>query len=116
MEDHRPRRSEFAERYSTESLFVTADEDPTELLDTDPVEASGPSIASTYYDPADPWAVLGLDAGAGWTEIVAAHRRLAMEHHPDRLLAAHPADRERSEQRMREANIAYCTLRRQFGR
>lgn len=34
--------------------------------------------------PEQPWQVLGIDSHASREEIEAAHRRLAMEHHPDR--------------------------------
>ena len=43
---------------------------------------------------------------------MAAHRRLAKPHHPDRLLNATPEDRQRSEDRMRDINIAYAELKR----
>ncbi len=91
--------SEFESQYSTESLFAGADEP---FLNDD-------------YDPDDPWSVLGLGHDAEWEDVVMAHRRMAKAHHPDRLNDA-PADiREASENRMREINIAYTTLRRLHG-
>jgi len=35
----------------------------------------------------DPYAVLGLNAGASDEEVKATHRRLVIEHHPDQLIA-----------------------------
>lgn len=47
----------------------------------------------------DPYAVLGIEAGATVDDVAAAYRELAKRHHPDRA----PADGER----MREINAAY---------
>lgn len=50
----------------------------------------------------DPYAVLGVPAGAPEEEVTAAYRELAKRHHPDRA----PADGDR----MREINAAYDDL------
>lgn len=56
----------------------------------------------------DPYAVLGVPAGATDQEVGAAYRRLAKRHHPDRA----PADGDR----MREINAAYdAIVRSDFG-
>ena len=47
---------------------------------------------------------------------LAAHRRLAKLHHPDRQTNATEAERENSDRRIRELNIAYMELRRRKGR
>ena len=64
----------------------------------------------------DPYAILGLPETASWDEITAMHRRLAKEHHPDRLSAATDEQRVAGEAYMRELNIAYMELRRRRGR
>lgn len=87
----------FAEYYSADSLFTTVDDD---------------SVSSGEFNPDDPYVVLGVPASANWDQIVSAHRRLAKLHHPDRLLDAAPDDREKSEERMAEINLAYAELRR----
>ena len=90
-----PQSAAFEDYYSTESLF----------------EGDGPG-APGLFDPDDPYAVLGVAPTATWEQIMAAHRRLAKLHHPDRLLNATPEDRQRSEDRMRDINIAYAELKR----
>ena len=104
----------FTEQFPTESLFVhEVDEpDPEEVHHA---EDRSRTTGDYYYDPEDAWAVLGLPSGASWKEIAAAHRRLAMRHHPDRLLDATPEERESSEETMREVNVAYNVLRRLTG-
>ena len=112
-----PRRAdEFSARYPTETLFYATPEEP----ESDPVEHAFSEDRSRtkgdyYYDPEDAWGVLGLQPGAPWKQIAAAHRRLAMQHHPDRLLDATPEQRAASEETMREVNVAYSVLRRLTG-
>ena len=92
------KRNTFEEYFSTESLFDwTASED-------------------SIFDESDPYVVLGLPPSASWDEISAAHRRLAKLHHPDRQTNATEAERENSDRRIRELNIAYMELRRRKGR
>lgn len=104
----------FSARYSAESLFVaTDDEELVEefLVGEDRSRTSG----DYYYDPADAWAVLGLQPGATWKEITSAHRRMAKMHHPDRLVGVSAERRRDSEETMREVNVAYSVLRRLTG-
>ena len=98
-----PAKSAFEEYFSAESLFSSD------------AHREDAEIVMTYQAP-DPYIVLGVAETATWEEISAAHRKLAKLHHPDRLLSATPDDRERSERRMRELNIAYSELRRRRGR
>lgn len=92
--------SAFEKRYSSESLFSWASSpDPD-----DPTLGGG----GVYLDP---YAVLGLQPGATLDEVVAAHRRLAMEHHPDRQHGANDQERLLAEETMRRINGAYQELR-----
>ena len=107
---------DFTSRYTTESLFVSSPVESDEPPIEEPtVDDRSRTKGDYYYDPEDAWAVLGLASGASWKEVAAAHRRLAMKHHPDRLLDASPAEREASEEAMREINVAYSVLRRLTG-
>jgi DnaJ like chaperone protein len=62
-----------------------------------------------------PYLVLGLDPGAHPDEVKRAWRRLASEHHPDKLLARGlPADFIRlATERMAAINAAYAAIARQ---
>lgn len=108
-----PPEEAFTQRYPTETLFVPTVDDPVEEF----LEAEDRSRTrgDYYYDPDDAWAVLGVRPGAPWKEIAAAHRRLAMQHHPDRLLDQSPEARAESEALMRDVNVAYNVLRRLTG-
>jgi DnaJ domain len=57
-------------------------------------------------------AVLGVDAAAPEDEIRRAFRRLAREHHPDRVAAVSPVDAERARLRLAAITAAYHTLTR----
>src|SRR6476646_5070459 len=59
---------------------------------------------------ADPWAVLGLHAGASWDDVRAAHRRLAKELHPD------VSGTDTDHHRMAEVNEAFAMLAAQIPR
>ena len=95
-----PKHSAFEDYFSTESLFSWTGSD----------EANG------LFDEKDPYVVLGLPATATWEEITATHRRLAKQHHPDRLMNATDEEREASDERIRDLNIAYMELRRRKGK
>lgn len=99
-----------------------------EFLPAD-VDLDDPALAPDDFDPTlgeeyvpglfrvdDPYAVLGVPVSATWDEIVAAHHKLAWLHHPDRLIHARPKDRARSEERIRDVNLAYAELRHRRGR
>lgn len=104
---------DFASAYPAESLFSPTVDEATEPPPA--AEDRSRSRGDYYYDPEDAWEVLGVAPGASWHEISAAHRRLAMVHHPDRLLSASDEERIRSEETMREVNVAYSVLRRLTG-
>lgn len=59
---------------------------------------------------------LGLDAYATLEEIRSAYKKLAAEHHPDRLAAAPEADRAASETRFMEISAANDLLSEYVGR
>ena len=92
------KRNTFEEYFSTESLFDWTGAD------------------DSIFDESDPYVVLGLPPSATWEEISAAHRRLAKLHHPDRQIGTTEEERENSDRRIRELNIAYMERRRRKGR
>jgi preprotein translocase subunit Sec63 len=59
----------------------------------------------------DPYQILGVDRGASDAEIKRAYRKMARQHHPD--LQMGEAQKNTSEERFKEVNDAYETLRNQ---
>ena len=59
--------------------------------------------------------VLGISVSATSEQIVIAYRQMAKMYHPDRLNHLAPEFIEVAEERMKEINIAYETLKRQHG-
>ena len=59
-----------------------------------------------------PYEVLGVNPGASQEEISAAYRRLVRQYHPDKVADLGPEFRELAEQRMKEINAAYQSLKR----
>jgi len=55
---------------------------------------------------------LGLAKGASAEEVIAAYRKLALAHHPDKVANLEPEVRKYSEQRMKEINAAYAEIKR----
>ena len=55
--------------------------------------------------------MLRVDPAATWDEIVAAHRREARVHHPDRLFGRSEAEKAQGEEHIRRINAAYQELR-----
>ena len=77
--------------------------------EAEPVEDPG-FIPRAGYVPHQPLITLGLEHGATWNEIVAAHRKLAKMFHPDVIGVADGGET------MREVNQAYATLRAVYER
>ena len=57
---------------------------------------------------------LGVAKGASAEQIGAAYRELARTHHPDKVAGLDLEVREYSEQRMKEINVAYAELKREW--
>ncbi|MFC1524003.1 DnaJ domain-containing protein [Thermodesulfobacteriota bacterium] len=60
-----------------------------------------------YYD------VLGLQKGASMEEVKSAYRKLSMKYHPDKVGHLGEEFREVAEEKMKELNEAYQTLKKQ---
>jgi DnaJ domain len=106
-----PERDILAEHFGadwrTSFGFTPAPEPPA----IDEPADEGPPI-----DTSDPYAVLEVSPDAPWEDIVAAHRRQARRHHPDRLAGEPPAVIAVAEDRIRDINAAYQELRVRRGR
>jgi DnaJ like chaperone protein len=63
----------------------------------------------------DPYAVLGLERGAGDSQIKRAYRKLMSQHHPDKLGDVPEELKRRAEERAREINAAYERIRSERG-
>lgn len=61
--------------------------------------------------PLDPYRVLGLQPGATLSEVIAAHRNLAKQYHPDQMHGADEDEQRRAAQTMSTVNAAYQELR-----
>ena len=66
---------------------------------------------------ADPYALLGIGRDADETAIKAAHRKLVMEHHPDRLTAQGMPEEfvELANEKLAEVNAAYDSIKAERG-
>ena len=54
---------------------------------------------------------LGVAPNASAEEVVAAYRKLAQKHYPDKVADLGPEFRELAERRMKEINAAYAQLK-----
>ena len=65
--------------------------------------------------PVDPYLVLGIEEGASFEEVRRAYRKLAAEHHPDRMIArgVPPEAIAIATNRLAAINTAYAAIERQ---
>jgi DnaJ-domain-containing protein 1 len=112
-----PRRTDSDRGAEDDSVDLSAPEhawwarDPVETSDgTDPADSSDTNTTE------DPYALLKVEPGATWDDIVASYRRLARWWHPDRLTNPAPGERELCDDMIRRLNIAYTELRVRRGR
>ena len=98
------------EKWSAEALFADAGFDPT-FPPPEPEQDDGTTTLLIDSDLDEARLVLGVGLGATWKAVTKAHRTLAMQFHPDRLIAQSPAAQELGQQRMAEINRAYDMLR-----
>lgn len=105
-QDEPPRADVLAEHFGPDwrTSFGLPEEEPGP--EPGPIEEPEDEIDAT-----DPYAVLRVDPGATWEEIVDAHRRMARRHHPDRLFGQSEAEVAAAEEQIRLINIAYQELR-----
>lgn len=81
---------------------VEATEAPVEVI---------PDLEAT-----DPYAVLGVQPGASWAQILAAHRALARRYHPDKVATYDVVTRGHAEDIMFKINAAYRDLKIRRGK
>lgn len=89
----------YADYFTEESLF-TAGSEPAEDTTGPP-----PAVVAAYKE-------LRLPAESAWPEVVAQHRALVKEFHPDGYADQDAAVRDFAEAEIRKINNAYDTLRR----
>jgi len=70
--------------------------------------------ATALFAADQAYVLFGLAEDATWEDVVRAHRKLAKRYHPDALINEPPEVRSKGEERMRELNVAYESLRRTF--
>ncbi len=106
-----PRRrpdSQFADYWTAESLFEDQAPPPPppveEKVEADLDVPGGMDLDSAHL-------VLQVDIGADWEAVTRAHRTLAKQYHPDRLVDYSPTAQEIGRNRMAEINAAHATLR-----
>jgi len=103
-----PPDAQFADYWTPESLFEDQAPPPPppaeETVEADLDIPGGMDLDSAHL-------VLQIDIGADWEAITRAHRALAKQYHPDRLIAYSPAAQEMGRDRMAEINAAHATLR-----
>jgi DnaJ-domain-containing protein 1 len=100
--------SPYAEYFNTETLF---DGEAAAAPPPDP-DAQAPDLdVPGGMDLDSAHLVLQIDIGVDWEDITKAHRSLAKQYHPDRLVSYSPEAQELGRVRMAEINAAHATLR-----
>lgn len=66
---------------------------------------------------ADPYTILGVSASADDAAVKAAHRKLVLEHHPDRLVSKGMPEEfvEMANEKLAEINAAYDAIKKERG-
>ena len=72
-------------------------------------------IAMFYKDSDSAYAVLGISPGATDDEVKSAYRRMAMKNHPDKVATLGPDVQKAAEEKFRQIQEAYETIKRQRG-
>ncbi|CAN5321069.1 hypothetical protein BH10ACI2_BH10ACI2_07520 [soil metagenome] len=72
---------------------------------------SSNKISSDTSKAQSAYQTLGVEIGSSWEAITAAYRRMAKMYHPDRLAGLAPEFVALAEERMKDINIAYQTLK-----
>ena len=67
--------------------------------------------ASLSAEVAEALGILGLEEGASMAQIGAAYKRMARTYHPDKVAGESVQIREYAEEKMKEVNAAYSTLK-----
>jgi hypothetical protein len=93
-----PEPAKFTEYYTYESLFTTPPE----------VDESVEIIDEAAFE------TLGLEADAGWDEVVTAYRRIVKQAHPDLLVGASAEELDAANERIAKVNFAYSRLNALF--
>ena len=74
------------------------------------------SIKSMYYDDMESaYQVLGVESSATNEEIKKAYRKMALEHHPDKVGHLGEDIRKAAEEKFSQINVAYEKIKKQRG-
>ena len=74
------------------------------------------SIIAMYYKEADSaYTVLEISPNATNDEVKAAYRRMAMKYHPDRVSTLGPEVQKSAEEKFKQVQDAYATIKKQRG-
>ena len=74
------------------------------------------SILAMYYKEADSaYTVLEISPSATNDEVKAAYRRMAMKYHPDRVSTLGPEVQKSAEEKFKQVQDAYATIKKQRG-
>ena len=108
-EDQPEPESEYAQTWTTESLFERRARQRPPRATPPPADKSAPGQGGMDLDSAH--LVLQISIGVDWEEITSAHRRLAKLYHPDRLVTYSVDAQAMGRERMAQINAAHATLR-----
>ena len=75
------------------------------------------SIIAMFYRENDEsaYAVLGISPSATDDEVKSAYRKMAMKNHPDKVASLGPEVQKAAEEKFRQIQDAYETIKRQRG-